>query len=167
MSTDQTFDADTFMNQQVDAPFQDEYRNVPAMEFVARIGDFDSTAFEKYTFTYKKGKRAGEEGSMITFNCPFISDDPKLLEKLPGRESVTVYARCTLDIDDATGQLSTAPDRNVLLGMIKSAVGQNQGGYTFKDLMNTGPVMVKTRHRTDEKDKDRVYVEVSRVTRIS
>lgn len=159
-----SFDPESFMQQTVDAPMATEFLVVPEGEYQAIIGDFDSDAFKSFDFTYKKGPRAGEPGSMTVFNCPFKIQDAALKASME-RDEVTAYGRFTLDFE-ADGSLSTKEGRNVTLGQLRAAVGQNQPGWTFSQLRGQGPVMVKVTHRSDDKNPERKYAEVTRVAPI-
>lgn len=164
------FDPDAFMAQTVDATEGDtEFRLVPEGEFKAMIGDFTSEAFERFEFTYKQGPKAGEEGAMVKFTCPFvIADDPKVQAEM-GRSSVTVDKQIILDFD-SNGGLDFGPNRNVNLNQVRAAVGQNKNGpWSVKDLRGAGPVMVKVVHRTGKRKdgSDFKRAEVDKVVRIS
>lgn len=162
-----TFDPETFMQQTIDQPLAENFRVVPEGEYTAMIGDFDSTAFESKDFTYKRGAKAGQPGTMTIFNCPFIVQDETLKAEL-GRETITVYGRIMLDIDPATGGLDFGPDRNVMLGRIRGAVGQNNPGpWNPSQLRGAGPLMIRVSHRSDDKDPSRKYVEVKHVSKIA
>lgn len=149
-----TFDPDTFMQQTIDQPLETEFRNVPEGEYQAMIGDFTSEAFAQIDFEYKKGDRAGQPGTMTKFNCPFvITGDPRVVENL-GRDQATVTSQLILDIG-SDGGLDFGPNKNVMLGKIRNAVGQNNPGpWQISALRGAGPVMVKVSHVTfDRKDK--------------
>ena len=81
-----TFDPDAFMQQQVGDAMSTTVRLIPEKEYQAMVGDFTKDAFEQIDFTYKKGKRAGQEGSMTKFACPFILQD-ELVKADLGREN--------------------------------------------------------------------------------
>ena len=82
------FDAETFMQQTVDAPLETEYLLCPEGEYQAIIGDFTFEALEQIDFIYKKGQRAGMPGSMTKFNIPFSIQDDKVKLEL-GRDTVS------------------------------------------------------------------------------
>lgn len=157
---DPHFDPAAFMDATVDSPLATQYQQVPEGDYTAMIDSFDDSSLETIDFTYKKGPRAGEPGKMYKLNLPIVLQDAKLSAEM-GRDRVTVRAQIVLDFDD-DGRLSTKPDRNVLLGQIKAAVGQNAAGIPIRNLAGAGPLIVHVRHRTNEKDRERPYVEVSR-----
>lgn len=142
------FDPDSFMQQNVDAPMATSVRLIPEKEYPAMIGDFTSEAFQQIDFTYKKGKRAGQPGTMTKFSIPFILQDEAVKADL-GREELVVYCELNLDIDPATGALDFGPDKNVRLGQLRQAVGQNAAGpWSPASLKGAGPLMVAVKHET-------------------
>jgi hypothetical protein len=140
------FNPDDFMSQTVDQPLDIERTMVPEGEYKARIDDFTSDAFETFKFEYKRGPNAGQEGQMHKFNCPLVIDDAALQAKMQ-MDKIRVYHTCTLDFDDQ-GQLMFGPNRNIDLGKLRNAVGQNNPGpWSIGMLRGAGPFMVKVQHR--------------------
>jgi hypothetical protein len=161
------FDPDLFMNQTIDAPLETEFKMVPAGEYPAMIGDFDSGAFEVIDFEYKKGARAGQPGQMTKFTIPFVINDDAVKAEM-GRDQVVVTSQLILDIDD-NGGIDFGPNKNVPLGRIRDAVGQNgSGAWTISNLRGAGPVMVKIDHiEFSRKDSTKgKRAEVSRVVKM-
>jgi hypothetical protein len=144
------FNPEDFMNQTVDQPLDFERTMVPEGEFKGSVGDFTSEAFETITFTYKRGPNAGQEGAMHKFTCPIIIDDPQVAAKMQ-QETPRVYMNCTLDFDDQ-GKLEFGPNKNIDLGKLRHAVGQNNAGpWSISMLRGAGPFMVKIQHRTGKR----------------
>lgn len=162
------FDPDTFMQQTVDQPLETEFKLCPVGEYSAMIYDFDSSAFEKYDFEYQKGNRAGQPGTMTKFSCPFVINDEAAKAAI-GRDQVIVTKQIILDIDD-NGGLDFGTNKNVPLGQIREAVGQNvPGAWSVSQLRGAGPCMVKVEHITfKRKDgSEGKRAEVTRVVKIS
>lgn len=149
-----TFDASSFMEQTIDAPMSTEVEQVPEGEYRAMIDDFDASAFRTFT-SQKNGK------DFTIFSPPFILQDDALAAKL-GRERLVVYHKgMFLDFDDKGG-LDTSKGKNVQLGQLRDATGQNAGGpWGFGQLKGAGPVMVKVSH-----DVGNDGVARARVTRV-
>ena len=163
-----TFDPESFMQTTVDQPMATEFEICPAGEYQAMVDDFDSKAFSQIDFTYKQGDRAGQPGTMTKFNCPFIINDDAVKAAL-GREKVVCDMQMIVDIG-ADGGLDFGPNKNVNLGKLRDAVGQNSAGaWSPSQLRGAGPVMVKVTHnvfkRKDGTEGKRA--EVTRVARIS
>lgn len=141
-----TFDPDLFMQTTVDKPMATEYLLCPPGEYQAVIDDFDKTAFGQIDFEYKRGPRAGQPGQMTKFDVPFVINDDTVKAAMGGRDKVVVSSQLILDIA-ADGNLDFGPDKNVRLGRIREAVGQNtEGPWSPSQLRGAGPVMVKIEH---------------------
>lgn len=162
--TDSTFDADAFMNTQVDAPMATALASVPEGEYVAMIGDFDSSAFK--TITYKDKKTGGDVVRQV-LEVPFLIDDAELKATL-GRESVSHRESFWLDFD-ANGKLDTGPDKNVNLGKLRDALGQNVTGQPWAPAMlrNMGPLKIVIKTRSDKNDPEKKYTNITKYARIS
>lgn len=162
------FDPDTFMQQVVDHPLETEFVLVPQGEYTATIDDFTSEAFEQIHFDYKKGARAGTPGTMTKFTCPFVIQDEAVKSEL-GRDKVVINRQIILDLDDK-GDLDWGKNKNIDLGRIRAAVGQNDPGpWSISRLRGAGPVMIKVTH-IDYERKDKTKgkrAEVERVVRIA
>lgn len=163
-----TFDPDTFMNQTVDQPLQDEYILCPEGEYPALIDDFDRSAFRTNEFTYKQGPNAGLPGSMTTFNIPWIIQDERAKQAL-NRDKVVVYQPIILDFDE-NGALDFGINKNVNLGKVRTALNQNTAGVTWsvQNLKGAGPAMVRVIHKeiTLKDGNKRRVAEVDRVVPI-
>lgn len=160
------FDASSFMNAQFDQPLETERKLVPPGEYQAMVGDFDETAFQTHEFEYKKGPRAGQPGEMTNFRIPFVIQDAKAAQAV-GRDDgeVIAYKQVTLDFD-SNGGLDFGVNRNVELGQIRQAVGQNNPGpWSPSNLRGAGPVMVKVEHRKGKR-KDGSPFESAEITRV-
>lgn len=167
-ATSMAFDPDAFMNQTVDAPLESEYKLVPVAEYRAMIDDFTSEAIIQREFTYKQGPKTGQPGVMTIFICPFILDAPQVAADL-NRTKLVVTRDYILDIDENTGKLATGPNRNVPLGQLRKAVGQEATpNWVIPMLRNQGPVMVKVIHKNVKgASGDFTKAEVDRVAGIS
>lgn len=82
-----------------------------------------------------------------------------------GRNKLTVRLRVNLDLDPNTGKLEGGPNKNVALGRLREALGQNNPGWTPTALLGAGPFIGKVAHTTG-KDGN-VYADIVRVTKIS
>lgn len=167
--TDQTqgssFDPDTFMQQTIDQPLETDFRLCPPGEFQAMIDDFTSEAFEQIQFTYKKGDKAGQDGVMTKFNLPFTINDEKAKQEL-GRDKVVVTKQMILDVVPGTNQLDWGPNKNIELGRVRAATGQNNpGAWAVSNLRGAGPVMVKVEH-VEYPRKDGTKGKRAEVTRV-
>lgn len=153
------FDPNAFMQQTVDSANATTYRLIPERTFKAMVANFEA---EKIFREIKwNDKTTGEEKSAIMVNIPFEILDDALKAEL---DRQTLMADMSIFLDfDATGGLSTAPDKNVRLGQLKDALGQNKPGWNFAMLRGAGPVMVQIKHEPDKNDPERKYARVAKV----
>lgn len=143
---DLPFDPDAFIQSTIDAPLETEMRLIPEGEYQAMIDQVTKDNFEEFRFTYKKGSRAGQPGKMTKFNCPFVLNNEAVRTQL-GREKLTCTAQISLDFLPGTYQLDFGPDKNIRLGQIRAAVGQNvPGAWSVMNLSGAGPLMVQVKH---------------------
>lgn len=160
------FDADAFMNATIDAPLDFERTLVPEAEYRLMVDDFDSSIFESIEFTYKRGPNAGSAGTMQKGNFPIIVDDDKVRALLQ-TDKVRVYYTCNLDYDDTTGQLLFGPNKNIDLGKLRHAVGQDAPGtWSVSQLRGAGPFMGKIKHREGLR-KDGSKFKIAEIERMS
>jgi len=160
------FNAADFLNETIDAPLETELKLVPEGEYSAMIDDFPNEAVERIDFEYKKGPLAGQPGSMLKLNLPFVINDDRLVRSI-GRDTIRVYKQMILDIDPTTKKLDFGVNKNLELGQIRDAVGQNVSGqqWGIGRLRASGPIMVKVVHTNyDRKDGTKgKRAEISRV----
>lgn len=163
-----TFDADAFMASTIDEPLATEFTRCPPGVYQAMIDDFNaSEALEIVNFTYKQGDRAGSPGSMLKLTVPFVIQDAKVQAEME-RDRVVVSKQMILDRDDA-GRIATGKNKNVDLGRLRKAIGQEKAGpWSPVQLKGAGPLMVKVIHtQYDRKDGTKgTRVEVSDVAPI-
>jgi hypothetical protein len=87
------------------------------------------------TFTYKKGERVGETGYqlVIRWDC----QDQGVLAQLD-RDKVTVRHSMLLDVTPDGEGLDMGKGKNVGLGQLRAALGQNTPGQTWSPNMIEG-----------------------------
>jgi hypothetical protein len=155
------FDPSVFLEQTVDAPLETVYHVCPEGDYRAMTDDFDASAIRTVEFTYKKGEKKGEEGTMHILELPWIIDDDKVKQLLE-RDKVVVRQSIILDIDDA-GQLAVGKNKNVGLGKVAEVLGVNGPGFQIGRLRGRGPCIVKVKHRVIE-NSDQKVAEVVKVS---
>jgi hypothetical protein len=154
------FDAGTFMNQSVDAQLDTQIKQCPEGEFRAMIDDFGEDAWR----TFQGKKDPSKDYTM--FAPPFVIQDPGVQAEL-GRDKVVVYHKGIFIDIGPDGGLDTAKGKNVDLGRLRDAVGQNKPGpWNFNMLKGAGPVMVKVIHEPDQHDTEKKYARISKVVKI-
>lgn len=157
-----TFDADSFMNETVDAPMATSLQSIPDGEYQAVIGDFTSEAFKTVTFQNAKH----EEVSRQVLEVPFIIQDAALSAKME-REQIVHRESFWLDFD-ANGKLATGPDKNVRLGQLKDALGQNVPGWAPSHLRNMGPLLIAIKSKAGTgKNDGKTFTNITKYAKIS
>lgn len=163
------FDADAFMGQTIDAELDTTIVLPPEGDYRAMIGEFDSESGFRTFVGKDTSKNPGKEYTM--FQPPFVlGDDQRLAEVLAARGTdkiVVSHNGMFLDLTDE-GQLDTSKGKNVDLGRLRDAVGQNSTpGWRFTNLIGAGPVMVSLVHEKDSRDETKKYARIKRVVKIS
>ena len=154
-----TFDPNVFMQQTVNAALDTVIQQCPEGEFKAMIDDFDASAFRTF-----QSKKDGHD--FTVFSPPFVIQDPTVAATL-GRDKVVVFHKGMFIDVDATGGLDSSKGKNVDLGRLRDAVGQNgTGPWSFNNLKGAGPGIVKVIHEADSKDPEKKYARVSRVVKL-
>lgn len=154
------FDADAFMNTTYDQAMDTQMSNMPDGEYTAMIGDFNSSALK--TINTKNGARQ-------VLEIPFVlTDDGSLSSKLGPREQYVHRETYWLDFD-ANGNLAFGPDKNLRLGQLRAAIGQNEKGVPWAPGMmrNMGPLKIAIKTTSDKNDPDKKYTNISKYARIS
>ena len=80
------------------------------------------------------------------------------------RDKVLVQQTFWLDVDGDSIDLSEG--KNVSLGRLRKALGQNEGAWNPLMMKGKGPVMIKVGQRSDRNDPTQKYAEVTRVSAI-
>lgn len=153
------FDADKFLNQTVNAPMSTSTIPVPEGEYKALVDDGDKAISFREGGTDRNGNDLSPQ-CVVLFN---ILDD-NLKVKL-NRDKVLVPHNIWLDVkgDD----LDLSEGKNVGLGRLRKALGQNDGAWNPQMMKGKGPVMVKVTQRSDKNDPTIKYSEVARVAQLS
>ncbi len=111
------------------------------------------------SFVYKQGEREGETGYRMVL--PWACQDKEVLDALD-RERVTVTQSVLLDLTDDGAGLDMGKGKNITLGQIRSALGQNQEGAGWSPAMIEGqPAKLKIKAGVWE---DHATAEVQAVT---
>ena len=163
-----SFDLDEMLTTPTDEMSTD-YPTVPEGEYTARIDDLPEgkpSNWMRPPIRINNGPRTGTD--MHIMRIPFILLDieDSVLEAagfMPGAKP-RVNMDLILDMDD--GKLQTGEGRNIKLGQLRDALDQNTPGWTFAALSGAGPVRVKVGTRSDRKNPEIKYTEISRVTKL-
>jgi hypothetical protein len=157
------FDASAFLNQTVDGPMSTSIPAVPEGEYKMIVSS-DGDIAEWFSTANWNDKNTGEAKSVPTVTIPVEIVDDALRAKL-GREKVTCRIKMFLDMKD--GKLDTSEGKNVRLGALRAAVGQNVPGWNFAQLKGAGPFIGRVTQTSDKKDPEIKYSEVTRVSKLA
>lgn len=161
---DQTFNADAFMNDTVDAPMATSLQSVPDGEYQAVIGDFTSEAFKTIEIADKKNP--GQKISRPVLEVPFIIQDAALSAKME-REQIVHRETYWLDFD-ASGKIATGADKNVRLGQLRDALNQNTPGWAPSHLRNMGPLLIAIKSKAGTGNNDgKTFTNITKYAKIS
>ena len=151
------FDAEAFLNQEVNAPLETTYVPIPEAEYEAVVDDGDNavTAVE-----YE-----GTEGPFQKLYINFILAAPEVAEKL-GLQKVTCRAQFTLDLEEDGVTLQVGPNKNVKLGQCLNALGLNSEAWSPQLLKGAGPILVRVKQTPDKKDPTSgiIYTDINKFT---
>lgn len=150
------FDADAFMGEAVEGEMSTRLEPPPEGDYLAVTSD------DPPEIRVQKTKN----GLTPQLRLTWIIQDEALAEQL-GRDRVTVRQDIWLDFVKGTKppRLDTGKGKNVGLGRVRAALGQNEGAWSIPMLASSGPAKIHVRHRPNKDDPESPYAEVSRVTR--
>lgn len=156
------FDPNSFMAQTVDGELDTQVQLVPEGEYPAMIESIEAEKDFRHGIVGEGKKTAG--ATWANFSPRFVLQAPEVAAEL-GREKVVVaHEGIFLDLD-STGNLDFSKGKNVNLGQLRDAVGQNKPGpWSFSNLSGAGPVMVKVSHLDGKNGK---FARVTRVAKVS
>lgn len=148
------FDPKSFLQQSVDGGnFETRTTPIPAGEYPASIESIDMEVYTKKGVSYAAKVR-----------WSILDDNVKAALGLP---KVTVRQTVFLDINES-GQLEKGANKNIALGRIRAALGQeNVTPWALALLIGAGPAKIKVTQRADDNDASIIYNDVGAVTKLT
>lgn len=141
------FDADAFMNSSVAEANSTQYTPVPEGEFQASIASVTP--------------RSTNTGKAL-LNIGWKVDDETVRVET-GMAEPMVYQTIWLDVTDSGG-LDMGKGKNVGLGKLRDALGQNKPGQPWSPGMLVGQVaLIRVAHSIDKRDNVSIQAEVKAV----
>lgn len=141
-----SFDKETFLATHVEGAMEVKFTPLPVGDYQAYIDDID----------------AGEIGDspVLYVSYAIIDETAKAFMKMD-----KPLVRDTVFLDfEPDGRLSLGVNKNVKLGAIRDATGQNKSGpWNPNMLRGAGPVMLKLGHRFNKKTGEGPYANVERI----
>lgn len=146
-----TFDLNTMLDMLQTGAMATRREPIPDGEYRSIIKSIDGAQSEK-------GTRL-----IVTHS---IQDRPDLVTSL-GLQEILVNQTVFLD-SDGHGGLSLDSNKNIGLGQLREALGQNDPSQAWgmRMLVGAGPLLIKVSTRPDVDDPRQIYNDVKRVTRI-
>lgn len=149
---------DFLFNAVVEAPNATIRRIPPEGEYHASVAEIK---MDNVTFT--KGDRKGINAPKMVITWNLLDEK---LEAEWERKDIKFVDNFILDLDKFN-KIDTGPDKNILLGQLREALGQNEGQWTPGMLKDTRPVLIVIKHRKDKDDDEKTYASVSRIAAVS
>jgi hypothetical protein len=156
-----SFNADAFLNQSINESMSTVTVPCPEGEFKAFIDDGEKAV------TVRDGG-LDRNGNELSPQCvvAFAIMGDQMPNQVLKRDKVLVNMNIWLDIKD--GDLDMSEGKNVGLGRLRKAIGQNNPGPWNPLMMKgKGPLMIKVTQRSDKNEPLQKYAEVSRVSPIT
>lgn len=141
------FNADTFLSSTVQAAMDTAVTPIPEGDY-----PFQITKVDINSGTIKSGDRAGKTWAQVKLKCECL--DPNVAAEL-GRETVNQNAFIFLDLTEDESGLDIGTGKNVDLGKMREAVGQNDEDEEWNLAMLQGGTFlgtVKHKFRDDSQD---------------
>jgi len=148
-----------FLGTQVDGASSTRLLLLNEGDYVAQIA---ADGIDLKDFKFKKGDREGQTGYRMTVKWE-VQDPDGSIEKTLGRKP-TIVQSIMLDLTESGG-LDMGKGKNVALGRLREAVGQNTDGRPWQPAMLIGQMArIQVKHRMD--DKNELQHDVNAVTKI-
>lgn len=147
------FDPALFLNASVEGQMETRFEPLPPGTYHGVIKSVEA--------------RQTQKGQTI-LDITWTLDDPALAQKL-NRAELNVRQGVFLDINQSTGALELGPNKNIGLGRLRAALGQNQTGAAWspRQLFGAGPCNIEVENEPNKDDPTIIYERVSRVSALS
>jgi hypothetical protein len=158
------FDAEAFLSSTVSGPMSVSQVLCPEGEHRAFVDDGEKAIDFNTITSGPQSKTPGKDYFQVTVLFSIADEAIKAQLK---REKVLVPMKIFLDMKEDNTGLDLSEGKNVGLGRLRKALGQNDGSsWSPLRMKGAGPVVVKVAWRPDPKDPEIKYAEVTRVTAI-
>lgn len=143
------FDPEAFLNTDVEGSCATSFAPIPVGEALLVI----------------KKVEPKSSGDYAILDVTFIVDSEEAREET-GQDEPTVRVGIFLDIDD-NGLLDLGKGKNVQLGRLRAAIGQNDGSAWSPAGMVGETCLGQVTQRPDPKDSERIYNDVKQFTALA
>lgn len=146
--------AEQFLNESVEMPELDTtFTPIPEGEYTGQIGT------DEKDVDVRVGSKNDKPWMQATVQV--VLSDPNLLALMKRDEPVKVRYQFFVDLHE--GKMDTRPQRNVKLGALKAAVGQNKGGTWNWGMLKGQPLRVTIKQEAAKDDPETKYSRVAKV----
>jgi hypothetical protein len=144
MDANTKFDVASFMNESIDGVLDTALILIPEGEHMGQIG----VGEKDVDLTFGISKKKDPPTPWLRVDIFIDATDPNLAVQLK-REKVRARYSIMLDLNEE-GKLDTRPQRNVHLGKLREAVGQNKPGLWNWNMLKGQPIKFKIKHKVLE-----------------
>ena len=156
MPPESAFDANAFMGTSYSDAAETHYTPIPESDYLAIIGS------DENDLVVRSGR--SDKGPWARLDVNWYIDDEELERQL-SMDRIRVRQSIWLDIEGDPPHLVWGTNRNIKLGKVREAVGQNTGGdWNIAMLRGAGPALVHVVQDPSEDDPEVIYNNVVRVT---
>ena len=146
------FDPDTFMHQEIESSNETIFTPIAEGDYTVMVDGLDAKSI------------VTKNGLATVLKVTLLLIDEEVLATID-MDKPTVPLDLFLDLDES-GSLAMGNNKNVQLGRLREAVGQNIEGTPWapSQLLGAGPLMAKVGHRWNKETGEGPYAEVKKVT---
>lgn len=155
--SEMTFDPQEFMAQTVNETFADRRTPIDAK-------DYDNAYIKVGSVEFRGGVGEKSGKAWRRVEMYFQIDDAEQKEKT-GLDNPGASYGFFLDVAEDGKTLLTGPNRNVDLGALRKALGQEAAPWSFSMLDGAGPVRIRVKHVANNDDSTKVRAEVFAVAK--
>jgi len=141
-----SFNPETFLSGEVKGEMETKYTPVPEDDYTAFVHDVAAREIN---------------------DTPVLDVIYKILDEAlqASMDAEDIFVRQSIFVDvDGDGNIQFGPNKNVKLGQLRDACGQNtKAMWTPSMLRGGGPLMIRVTQRPDKNDPETVYNDVKRV----
>lgn len=151
---DSAFNPETFLETAFDGELSTAVIPIPAGEHQAQVDD---------VLKPRQTEVNGEQRWVMDVVWAVIDEDVK---KITGRDKPTVRQGCFLDLT-ASGGIDGSDGKNLTLGKVREALGQNKKGQKWNPRMMVGGMAkIKIKHNPNPNDPNSPYANVESVAKL-
>lgn len=143
------FDEEAFLHEVQGEVFETEYSPVPE-------GDFTMQVKQGSTKIVNGQGKDGRPYRLYTSRVVIDSPEARAATNL---EAPTARVRFFLDLNEAGTALASGKNKNVALGRLLKATGNDKAGWTYAAIEGV-PFTGQVKHVADNRDASRVFAEV-------